>query len=89
MPRHPIQPVVRDKHNVIRFKSNAIVRFLYDSSPNKMNELSLMPFTDEDWEQFAQLIGYSVSGAGELSYVTTRVIKKADARAARLMKKAK
>ena len=31
-----------------------------------------MHFTAEDREQFAQLIGYSMSDFGELSYVTDR-----------------
>lgn len=33
-----------------------------------MNMLALMPFTDEERSQLAQLIGYSVSGYGDLSY---------------------
>ena len=35
-----------------------------------MNELACMDFSQEDSEQFAQLIGYSVSGFSELSYVS-------------------
>jgi hypothetical protein len=53
---------------VLRFKANAIVRFLLDAGPYDMNTLAMMPFTDEDRRQFAQLIGYSVSGYGDLSY---------------------
>ena len=37
-----------------------------------------MPFSDEDREQFAQLIGYSVSGFGELSYASAEMVEKAD-----------
>jgi len=36
--------------------------------PFDMNMLALMPFTDEERSQLAQLIGYSVSGYGDLSY---------------------
>jgi hypothetical protein len=59
-----------DDHHVLRFKENAIVRFLLDAGKFDMNDLALMPFSREDREQFAQLIGYSHSGFGELSYVS-------------------
>ena len=36
-----------------------------------------MEFTKEDRQQFAQLIGYSLSGYGELNYVTDRAWEKA------------
>jgi hypothetical protein len=67
--RHPIQPMVTDAHGVIRFKENAIVRYLLDNGGIDLNKIALLPFSGEDREQFAQLIGYSVSGFGDLSYV--------------------
>lgn len=67
---HPPQPLIRAKDGVVRFKENAIVRFLLDAGPFDMNQLALMPFSDEDRAQFAQLIGYSLGGFGDLSYVT-------------------
>lgn len=70
-PRHSIQPLYEDEHGVLRFKKNHIVEFLLDAGPNDMNSLARLPFSQEDREQFAQLIGYSLSGFGELSYVTT------------------
>lgn len=33
-----------------------------------LNQLAILPFDKEDRQQFAQLIGYSVEGYGELSY---------------------
>lgn len=77
---HPMQPVVLDKDGVARFKANAIVRFLIDYSHSRgvgLNELALMPFDAADREQFAQLIGYSVSGFGELGYVSDGAYQKA------------
>ena len=68
MVTHPRQPEIRDKEGTLRFKSNDIVRFLLDTSKFNMNDLALMPFSLEDRRQFAQLIGYSVSGYGELPY---------------------
>jgi hypothetical protein len=75
--RHPMQPAVRDEHGVIRFKANAIVQFLLDSGPFDMNALARMNFSDEDREQFAQLIGYSVDGFCDLSYVSDEAREKA------------
>ena len=62
--RHPIQPLERDERGVIRFKRNAIVAFL---SKDRLNELDRMEFSQEDWEQFHQLIGYSHSGIPNVS----------------------
>jgi hypothetical protein len=70
-PRHPMQPMIEDKDDgTLRFKSNAIVRFLLDAGPYDMNKLALMPWSKEDREQFAQLIGYSVDGFQDLPYVS-------------------
>lgn len=67
---HPLQPIVTDDNGTKRFKENAIVRFLKENSSLDLNALSKLPFPREDWEQFAQLIGYSVSGFLDLSYVS-------------------
>ena len=86
--KHPMQPIV-NVDGVHRFKSNAIVRYLLDAGPFDLNKLAIMPFSQEDREQFAQLIGYSVSGYGELSYVRRKLVDEADAASAALMKKGK
>ena len=65
---HPMQPVEIDKKGVMRFKKNAIVEFLLEHGPFDMNDLACMNFSDDDRVQFAQLIGYSVSGFANLSY---------------------
>jgi hypothetical protein len=71
--KHPIQPLVEDAQGVVRFKSNAIVRFLLDKGPFNMNDIARDEFSQEDREQFAQLIGYSHSGSGDLGYVSDEV----------------
>lgn len=68
--RHPVQPLITDEAGILRFKRNEIVRFLLDAGPFDLNKLAMMPFSAEDWEQLAQLIGYSLSGFEDLSYVT-------------------
>jgi hypothetical protein len=70
MTEHPIQPLESDSNGVLRFKENAIVSFLLGNSPYHMNQLATMPFSDEDREQFAQLIGYSLCGFGDLDYTS-------------------
>jgi hypothetical protein len=78
---NPMQPVVLDERGTPRFKENAIVRYLIDLCRDRgiadMNTLAIIPFSREDREQFAQLIGYSVSGAGDLSYVSDEVYEAA------------
>ena len=77
-PKHPVQPLVTDSEGVLRFKANAIVRYLLDNGPFNLNDLALLPFSDEDREQFAQLIGYSLSGFGDLSYVSDETYERAE-----------
>lgn len=79
--KHPVQPLVKDKNGVVRFKENKIVSFLLEAGPNDMNTLATMPFSVEDREQFAQLIGYSLCGFGDLSYVTDATYERAKATA--------
>ena len=77
--KHPIQPLIIDDLGIIRFKSNAIVRWLLDKGPFDMNQIAIKGFNREDQEQFAQLIGYSHSGAADLSYMSNEVIEVAEA----------
>ena len=70
MPRHPNQPVIRDSQGILRYQTNAIVKFLVDAGPFDINALALMSFSDEDFAQLAQLIGYSVNVWRDLFYVS-------------------
>lgn len=69
----PMQPVVKTD-GVLRFRSNAIVRYLLDLAREHkiadLNSLAERNFSQVDREQFAQLIGYSISGYHELPYVS-------------------
>lgn len=69
----PMQPLVIDAHGTLRFKENLIVRKLLDYATEHgygLNEMAREEFDAEDQMQLAQLIGYSLSGYGTLSYVT-------------------
>lgn len=70
--KNPIQPLALDANGTMRFKENRIVRHLLDTHPTcDLNKLACMDFSDDDRAQFAQLIGYSLSGYSELqSYVS-------------------
>ena len=67
MPKHPIQPIEKDEHGTYRFKPNAIVQYLLDKGPFDLNHLAMKaattPFSQEDREQFAQLINDARSQA--------------------------
>jgi hypothetical protein len=75
---HPLQPLIQDQHGTLRFKANAIVQFLLEHGPHDLNKLALMDFSDEDRIQFAQLVGYSLSGFSELSYVDDATYEQAE-----------
>ncbi len=79
MAKHPIQPLMYDDHNTLRFKANKIVQHLLDNGGIDLNQIGRMDFPREDREQFAQLIGYSHVGAGELGYVSDEVWSAAEA----------
>jgi hypothetical protein len=75
---YPMQPLQRDEEGIIRFQSNPIVEYLLDAGPFDMNHLRMLPFPAWAREQFLQLIGYSVCGFTELSYVREEVKDHAD-----------
>lgn len=75
----PIQPLYKDPHGTIRFMSNKIVEYLLDNGGIDMNDLARLDFSDKDREQFAQLIGYSLDGFADLSYVSDATYDRAEA----------
>lgn len=68
--KHPIQPLWIADDKVLRFRENAVVRWLLDNGGKDMNDIARQGFDADELEHFAQLIGYSHSGAGDLSYVS-------------------
>lgn len=81
MNKHPMQAIVIAEDGVVRFQANGIIRWLVDSGHINLNEVGLMHFDDEDRMQLAQLLGYSVSGFGELGYADPVVVSEADEKA--------
>lgn len=72
------QPLVLDDDGVIRFRENRIIRLLLDGGPFDLEQIALMGFTDQERQQLAQLIGYSVSGYGDLRYASGEPVERAD-----------
>ena len=68
--KHPIQPIEKDDKGILRFKENKIIVYLFDHGLLDLNKLATLNFSDEDRQQLAQLLGYSLDGYGELSYVS-------------------
>ena len=70
--KNPIQPIIKDEHGVPRFKKNELVDVLLDWAQERgfgLNEIARINFSNDDRQQFAQLIGYSLDGYSSLSYV--------------------
>ena len=90
MTRHPTQKVDVDDRGDYRFRKNALVRYLLDAGPHDLNTLAALPnIPRADWVQFMQLIGYKVSGFGELSYVKDAEYERAQCEMAKADKRAK
>jgi len=73
MVKHPNQDLETDVHGTVRFVENKIVRYLLEEGSLNINDLSDRFAEDDeyrdDFVQFAQLIGFSVAGFGDLPYV--------------------
>lgn len=78
MKRHPIQPLELDGNGTLRFKENKIVRWMLDTGGIDMNKIAMQGFDKDEQEHFAQLIGYSLSGYGGLSYVSDQTYNAAE-----------
>ena len=87
MSKHPMQRVKFDDKGVIRFQENKIITDLFEQGALDLNKIAMNPAYDvDDRMQLAQLLGYSVSGYGDLSYASRRSIRKADKRAEKLLR---
>ncbi len=90
-----MQPIHLASDGVVRFKANPlVVRLLevcrqYEFGLNELRDRQPARVTGDDWQQLAQLIGYSVSGFGDLSYADPHAVQQADAIAAELIREGK
>lgn len=71
---YPIQPIISYENRVIRFKENQIVRDLFDTHPSlDMQAITKRDYSETDRQQFAMLIGHTISGFNKLSYANDDV----------------
>lgn len=63
--KQPMQPIEVAADGVVRFRANAVVKWLVDTGRIDLNEIGRQGFPLEDTMQFDQLTGYSVSGFGD------------------------
>lgn len=75
---HPMQAIAKDNLGTIRFRRNQIIDYLYSKGLFDLNALAVMEFDKADRIQIAQLLGYSVSGFGDLPYADADVVALAD-----------
>lgn len=78
---YPMQPIILDPNGRKRFESNPIIEMLVDEGSIDLNRIAVWCAVNEIdhkyRQQLAQLIGYSVSGYGTLSYVSDESYKRA------------
>lgn len=79
-----MQPIVFI-NSVARFQANEIIQWLFNNGKINLNGIALMNFSNEDRMQLDQLLGYSVSGFGDLEYADDEVVRLADAEVERLI----
>lgn len=83
--KNPIQPLVTDEGGILRFKQNILVNALLEHGRQTgfgLNELRVKfgaSEHDDDYQQLSQLIGYSLSGYGYLSFVDNVAYEAANA----------
>ena len=76
--KHPMQPIHRDSAGVVRFVENRIVRHVLAESHLTLDDLFSLGYDPEDYEQVIQLVGFSVSGFGDMPHVNPNSVAIAD-----------
>lgn len=86
-----MQPIELADDGCVRFRANPIVRHLLEVGPLDLNEIVRMRSSGafgehgvEAYDQLMQLIGYSVSGYGDLSTSPPETVEAADELAAQV-----
>jgi hypothetical protein len=87
-----MQPVVRAADGTIRFKQNQIICDMQELCAKHgldLNEIACRDYSKDDRSQLMQLIGYSVSGYGNLSCSRAKHVMRADEKAASMVDEVK
>ena len=87
-----MQPVVVAAEGTIRFKQNQIISDMLELCQKHglgLNEIAMRDYEKDDRSQLMQLIGYSVSGYGDLSCSRAKHVMRADKKAESLLAEVK
>lgn len=83
--KNPNQPIIWTDDECIRFKKNKIVDYILDVASaggytlnNICGDFDVHGKDQDDYKQLMQLIGYSVSGYGDLSTIPKAEVRRAD-----------
>ena len=77
--RHPIQPLIMDKHSIVRFMPNRLVNYMFDVTTDMHGYDFTSDYSASEQEQLAQLTGVSLKMFRNLPYVSPETIAVADA----------
>ncbi|MNW03269.1 hypothetical protein D3C71_1991770 [compost metagenome] len=86
--RQPMQPVVMADDQTVRFKRNQIICDMQELCAKHgldLNEIACRDYSKDDRSQLMQLIGYSVSGYGNLSCSRAKHVMRADEKADKIL----
>jgi hypothetical protein len=87
-----MQPVEMAGDQVVRFKRNQIICDMQELCAKHgldLNEIACRDYSKDDRSQLMQLIGYSVSGYGNLSCSRAKHVMRADEKAASMVEEVK
>ena len=90
--RQPMQPVEMAADQVVRFKRNQIICDMQELCAKHgldLNEIACRDYSKDDRSQLMQLIGYSVSGYGSLSFSRAKHVMRADQKADEIIEDAR
>ena len=69
-----MREIIKNKNNVLKFKSNRIIEYLFDEGLLDLNRIVTLidgydKFSKAEYEEILQMLGYTVDGFLELSLV--------------------
>ena len=76
--KHPVQPLIMDKHGIVRFMSNRLVNYMFDVTANIHGYDFASDYPVAEQEQLAQLTGVSLKLFRNLPFATPETIAVAD-----------
>jgi hypothetical protein len=73
-----LREVYTDTKGVVRFRGNAVVEWLFKNGRIDLNTIPCHSLPSKDVAEFWQMLGYSVSGYGDLDFIDRMTVEQAD-----------